>query len=111
MAKVSVDKVSLERVSGLLTNAVRESLDRGIKNGLFHLPISDRNALWVATDLVQKSGKFTNYKFTFYHQGMGAGTDTCAVTFMEIVETDFESVNLDYKASMNSSIDSIDLKQ
>lgn len=83
MAKVSVDKASLERVLGLLTKAVQESVEQGIKNGLFHLPSGDRNALWVATDLVQKSGKFPNYKFTFYHQGMGEGSNTCAVTFME----------------------------
>ncbi len=88
MAKVSVDKESLNRVLALLTKAVQESLDQRIKNGLFHLTSGDRNALWVATDLVQKSGKFPNYKFTFYHQGMGEGTDTCAVTFIEIATLD-----------------------
>jgi hypothetical protein len=88
MAKVSVDKASLERVLELLTKAVQESLEQGIKNGLFHLPSGDRNALWVATDLVQKSDKFPNYKFTFYHQGMGEGSNTCAVTF---IEADHES--------------------
>jgi hypothetical protein len=88
MAKVSVDKASLERVLGLLTKAVQESVEQGIKNGLFHLPSGDRNALWVATDLVQKSNKFPNYKFTFYHQGMGEGSNTCAVTF---IEADHES--------------------
>jgi hypothetical protein len=92
MAKVSVDKESLERVLALLTQAVQESMEQGIKNGLFHLPRVDRNALWVATDLVQKSGKFPNYKFTFYHQGMGEGSNTCAVTFIEAgIEASHES--------------------
>jgi hypothetical protein len=83
MAKVSVDKESLNRVLAQLTRAVQESLDQGIKNGLFHLPSGDRNALWVATDLIQKSGNFPNYKFTFYHLGKGEGTNTCAVTFTD----------------------------
>jgi hypothetical protein len=92
MAKVSVDKASLERVLGLLTKAVQESVEQGIKNGLFHLPSGDRNALWVATDLVQKSDQFPNYKFTFYHQGMGEGSNTCAVTFIKDgIEADHES--------------------
>jgi hypothetical protein len=92
MAKVSVDKANLERVLELLTKAVQESVEQEIKNGLFHLPSDDRNALWVATDLVQKSGKFPNYKFTFYHQGMGEGSNTCAVTFIEAgIEADHES--------------------
>jgi hypothetical protein len=89
MAKVSVDKESLDRVLAQLNKALQESLDRGIKNGLFHLTSGDRNALWVATDLVQKSGKFPNYKFTFYHQGMGEGTGTCAVTFTETASQKF----------------------
>jgi hypothetical protein len=83
MAKVSVDRKSVERVMGQLIKAVTESVEQGIKNGLFHLPMGDRTALWVAADLIQKSGKFPTYKFTFYHLGMGAGTDTCAVTFIE----------------------------
>jgi hypothetical protein len=83
MAKVSVDKESLDRVMALLSKTVQESREQGIKNGLFHLPSSDRNALWVATDLIQKSEGFSNYKFTFYHLGMGEGSNTCAVTFIE----------------------------
>ncbi len=84
MTKVSIDKASLNRVLELLTKALQDSSNEGIKHGLFHLPDSDRNALWVASDLIEKSGKFPNYKLTFYHQGKGEGTNTCAVTFMEI---------------------------
>jgi hypothetical protein len=40
--------------------------------------------LLVASDMVQKSKKFPNYKLTFYHKGMGEGTNTCAVTFTEL---------------------------
>lgn len=84
MAKVSVDKESLERVLTLLTQALETSSAEGIKNGLFHLPDSDRNALWVASDILEKSGKFPQYKFTFYHLGKGQGTNTCAVTFTAV---------------------------
>jgi len=93
MVKVSVDKESLERVLAKLTQVVEESLEQGIKNGLFHLPSSDRNALWVATDLIQKSDKFPNCKFTFYHLGMGEGTDTCAVTFVDAANQPNNSIN------------------
>jgi hypothetical protein len=93
MAKISVDKESLERVLTKLTQVVQESLEQGIKNGLFHLPSSDRNALWVATDLIQKSHKFPNCKFTFYHLGMGEGTDTCAVTFVDTANQPSNSLN------------------
>ncbi|AFY74436.1 hypothetical protein Syn7502_02455 [Synechococcus sp. PCC 7502] len=93
MAKVSIDRASLDRVLAQLTKAVEESLAEGIKNGLFHLPSSDRNALWVATDLLQKSGKFPNYKFTFYHLGKGAETNTCAVTFIASTIDNIEHPN------------------
>jgi hypothetical protein len=93
MAKVSVDKENLERVLAKLTEVVEESLEQGIKNGLFHLPSSDRNALWVATDLIQKSTKFPNCKFTFYHLGMGEGTDTCAVTFVDTANQPSNSID------------------
>jgi hypothetical protein len=83
-AKVSIDKESLNRVLELFTKTLEDSANQGIKNGLFHLPDSDRNALWVASDLIEKSGKFPNYKLTFYHKGMGEGTNTCAVTFVHL---------------------------
>lgn len=84
MAKVSVDKKHLERVLAELTQAVSTSAATGIKHGLFHLPSSDRSALWVASDILEKSAKFPQYKFTFYHLGKGEGTNTCAVTFTTI---------------------------
>jgi len=87
-AKVSIDKHNLNRVLEILTKALQDSTDEGIKNGLFHLPESDRNALWVASDLLEKSGKFPHYKLTFYHKGKGEGTNTCAITFTEPIKQD-----------------------
>jgi hypothetical protein len=81
--KVKVDKEAVTEAISKLTEAIAEAATQNIKQGLFHLPDTMHDALWVATDLVEKSQKFPNYKLTFYHQGMGEGTHTCAVTFVE----------------------------
>ncbi len=85
--KVKVDKASVTEAIAKLTEAIAEAAAQNIKQGLFHLPDTMHDALWVATDLVEKSQKFPNYKLTFYHQGMGEGTHTCAVTFVETAKT------------------------
>ena len=81
--EIVIDRAELQRVMTKLTKAIEDGIKDGIKRGLLHLPASDRFLLMVASDLVQKSQKFPSYKITFYHQGMGEGTDTCAVTFIE----------------------------
>lgn len=85
--KVKVDKEAVTEAIAKLTEAIADAAAQNIKQGLFHLPDTMHDALWVATDLVEKSQKFPNYKLTFYHQGMGEGTHTCAVTFVEIPKT------------------------
>ena len=85
--KVKVDKEAVTQAIAKLTEAIADAAAQNIKQGLFHLPDTMHDALWVATDLVEKSQKFPNYKFTFYHQGMGEGTHTCAVTFVETTKT------------------------
>jgi hypothetical protein len=85
--KVKVDKAAVTEAIAKLTEAIADAAAQNIKQGLFHLPDTMHDALWVATDLVEKSQKFPNYKLTFYHQGMGEGTHTCAVTFVEIPKT------------------------
>jgi hypothetical protein len=85
--KVKVDKEAVTEAIAKLTEAIADAAAQNIKQGLFHLPDTMHDALWVATDLVEKSQKFPNYKLTFYHQGMGEGTHTCAVTFVETFKT------------------------
>lgn len=82
--EIIIDRLELDRVIARLTEAIEDGIKTGIKRGLLHLPASDRHLLLVASDMVQKSQKFPNYKLTFYHKGMGEGTNTCAVTFTEI---------------------------
>jgi hypothetical protein len=85
--KVKVDKAAVTEAIAKLTEAIADAAAQNIKQGLFHLPDDMHDALWVATDLVEKSQKFPNYKLTFYHQGMGEGSHTCAVTFIETAKT------------------------
>jgi len=82
--EIIIDRLELDRVVARLTEVIEDGIKTGIKRGLFHLPASDRHLLLIASDIVQKSQKFPNYKLTFYHKGMGEGTNTCAVTFTEI---------------------------
>ncbi len=81
--EIVIDRLELDRVMKCLTEALEDGTKTGLKRGLLHLPVSDRFLLMVAVDLVQKSQKFPNYQLKFYSQGMGEGTDTCAVTFIE----------------------------
>ncbi len=79
-------KVSKEAVNVMLdklAQALQDGVNDNIKHGLFHASSDEHDALWVATDLMQKSNRFSRYTLTFYHQGMGEGTNTCAVTFIE----------------------------
>lgn len=82
--EIIIDRLELDRVVARLTEVIEDGIKTGIKRGLFHLPASDRHLLLIASDIVQKSQKFPNHKLTFYHKGMGEGTNTCAVTFTEI---------------------------
>ncbi len=82
--EIIIDRLELDRVIAQLTEVIEDGIKTGIKRGLFHLPASDRHLLLIASDIVQKSQKFPNYKLTFYHKGMGEGTNTCAVTFTEV---------------------------
>jgi hypothetical protein len=82
--EIIIDRLELDKVITRLTNTLEDGIKNGIKRGLLHLPASDRHLLLVASDMVQKSKKFPNYKLTFYHKGMGEGTNTCAVTFTEL---------------------------
>jgi hypothetical protein len=84
--KVKVDKEAVTIAIEKLTTAIADASAQNIKQGLFHLPDSMHDALWVATDLIEKSQKFPNYKLTFYHKGMGEGSNTCAVTFIDTSE-------------------------
>jgi hypothetical protein len=77
----SVDPELVQEALDRLVTAVHSAAQSNIQNGLFHLPASEHDALWVACGVLQKSGAFPQYKFTFYHQGMGEGTNTCAVSF------------------------------
>lgn len=81
--RVKVDKEAVTEAIEKLTAAIADAAANNIKQGLFHLPDTMHDALWVATDLVEKSRKFPNYKLTFYHKGMGEGSNTCAVTFVD----------------------------
>jgi hypothetical protein len=81
--RVKVDKEAVTQAIEKLTTAIADAAANNIKQGLFHLPDTMHDALWVATDLVEKSQKFPNYKLTFYHKGMGDGSNTCAVTFID----------------------------
>ncbi|GBO56079.1 hypothetical protein APA_4285 [Pseudanabaena sp. lw0831] len=82
--EIVIDHLELGKVIARLTNTLEDGVKNGIKRGLLHLPASDRHLLLIASDMVQKSKKFPNYKLTFYHKGMGEGTNTCAVTFTEL---------------------------
>jgi hypothetical protein len=81
--KIKVDKEAVAQAIEKLTAAIADAAANNIRQGLFHLPDTMHDALWVATDLVEKSQKFPNYKLTFYHKGMGEGSNTCAVTFID----------------------------
>ncbi|WP_019498468.1 hypothetical protein [Pseudanabaena sp. PCC 6802] len=81
--RIKVDKEAVTEAIEKLTAAIADAAANNIKQGLFHLPDTMHDALWVATDLVEKSRKFPNYKLTFYHKGMGEGSNTCAVTFID----------------------------
>ncbi len=81
--RVKVNKEAVQAMVDKLVKALQEGAAANIKNGLFHADAKEHDALWVATDLIQKSQKFPNYKLTFYHKGMGEGTNTCAVTFID----------------------------
>ena len=76
-----VDPERIQATLDLLVAAVQRGVEANIPHGLFHLPSQDHDPLWIACNLLQKSGAFPQYQFTFYHQGMGADTNTCAVTF------------------------------
>jgi hypothetical protein len=76
--EVTIDAQMLKQVHGRIVAA----LQQGVPRGMLHLPQRERHVLMVATDLIQKSGQFPQYRFTFYHQGKGEGTDTCAITFI-----------------------------
>ncbi|NJK35138.1 MAG: hypothetical protein HC919_09385 [Oscillatoriales cyanobacterium SM2_2_1] len=78
MEEITIDAAALKQVQQRILSALRE----GVPRGMFHLPQRDRHLLMIATDLIQKSGQFPHYRFTFYHQGKGEGTDTCAITFI-----------------------------
>lgn len=77
--KVKVEPAHLERVLNRLAFALMESQAQGIKQGWFHLPKGDHDALWLAASILQRSGQFPLYKLTFYHQGRDA--ETCGVVF------------------------------
>ncbi|MGQ9865584.1 MAG: hypothetical protein ACUVSQ_04760 [Pseudanabaenaceae cyanobacterium] len=79
--KIQVNRAAVEAALQKLETAVQQAIAEGIQGGVYHLPASEHNALWVASDLLQKSGKYPQYQFRFYPKGMGEGTHTCAVTF------------------------------
>lgn len=81
--EIVIDRLELDKVVKRLTEALEDGTKTGLKRGLLHLPASDRHLLMIAADLVQKSQKFPNYQLKFYSKGMGEGTNTCAVTFIE----------------------------
>lgn len=82
--EIVIDRHELDQMVTYLTNTIADGVKTGIKRGLLHRPASDRHLLLVAANMVQKSQRFPNYKLTFYHEGMGKDTNTCAVTFIEI---------------------------
>jgi hypothetical protein len=82
--EIVIDRHELDQMVTYLNNAIADGIKTGIKRGLLHRPASDRHLLLVAANIVKKSQKFPNYKLTFYHEGMGKDTNTCAVTFVEI---------------------------
>lgn len=82
--RLKVSKEAVNMMLEKLTQALQDGVNDNIKHGLFHASSAEHDALWVATDLIQKSNQFPRYTLKFYHQGMGEGTNTCAVTFMEI---------------------------
>ncbi len=82
--EIVIDRHQLDQMITDLSNAIADGVKTGIKRGLWHRPASDRHLLLVAANVVQKSQKFPNYKLTFYHEGVGKDTNTCAVTFTEI---------------------------
>jgi hypothetical protein len=83
-AEIIIDRRDFDRVMARLKEALMDGIKNNIKGGLLHLPDRDRHALLVASDVIQKSQEFPNYKLTFYNKGMGEGTNTCAVTFTHI---------------------------
>ncbi|MFN3361922.1 MAG: hypothetical protein ACK421_10925 [Pseudanabaenaceae cyanobacterium] len=74
-----VQRQDLERVLGQLAAALQTGLNQGIERGWFHLPSRDHDALWLAASILHRSGHFSQYKLTFYHQGKTP--DTCGVLF------------------------------
>ena len=85
--EIVIDRHQLDQMITDLSNAIADGIVTGVKRGLWHRPASDRHLLLIAANMVQKSQKFPNYKLTFYHEGMGRDTNTCAVTFIEIETT------------------------
>ncbi len=79
--KVKVKPADLQRVLLLLASALKEGQTQGIKQGWFHLPKGDHDALWLAASILQRSGQFPHYKLTFYHQGQDK--ETCGVVFRD----------------------------
>jgi hypothetical protein len=88
--KPEIEPKAVQDALDRLVIAVQSAAKDNIQHGLFHLPSNDHDALWMACNVLQKSGAFPQYQFTFYHQGMGEGTNTCAVAFLNPPKLDRE---------------------
>jgi len=66
-----------------LIETMTVAINGGIRNGVFHVTSAEGDTLMVAANLIQKEQLFPDYKLKFYRLGMGAGTNTSAITFIQ----------------------------
>ncbi|MEI6430001.1 MAG: hypothetical protein WCO45_16700, partial [Pseudanabaena sp. ELA607] len=78
-----INAEALAALKQRLQETMTIAIDGGIKNGVFHVTSAEGDTLMVAANLIQKEQIFPDYKLKFYRLGMGAGTNTSAVTFIK----------------------------
>ncbi len=82
--ELEIDHVQLQQTIEKVVRALQVAVSQGIKRGFYHLPSNEADLLMVATDLIERSQRFPNYKLAFYRYGIRKDANNCAVTFEEI---------------------------
>ncbi len=78
-----IDTKALAVLKQKLTETMTVAIKGGVRNGVFHVTAAEGDTLMVAAHLIEQERIFPSYKLKFYRLGMGSGTNTSAVTFIE----------------------------
>lgn len=78
-----INAEALAALKQKLIETMTVAINGGIRNGVFHVTAAEGDTLMVAANLIQKEQLFPDYKLKFYRLGMGAGTNTSAITFIQ----------------------------